>query len=147
MPCATTGSGSPPFRPPHVEDSPETRGLWWVSAEGRTVTGMRSAGEPMIEGERASLVLAAVLNLRIRSKHDGTVLLAGSADARAMAALVRAVDRLGIRMRSLSPAELVDPANGYAERRAEAFTIVVQRAMGAYGMTVAPWQYQLSEAS
>jgi hypothetical protein len=111
------------------------------------VTGMGSAGEPMIEGERASLVLAAVLALRIRSKHDGTVLLAGSGDPRAMAALVRAVDRLEKRMRCLSTADLVDPANGYAACRCEAFAIVVQRAMEAYGMTVAPWQYQLSDAS
>lgn len=101
----------------------------------------------MIEGERASLVLAAVLGLRVRSKHDGTVRLAGTADPRAMAALVRAVDRLEKRMRSLSRSDLVDQAYGYAERRGEAFTIVAQRAMEAYGMTVPPWQYQLSDAS
>ncbi|WP_286277161.1 hypothetical protein [Naasia aerilata] len=108
---------------------------------------MGSAGEPMIEGERASLLLAAVLGLRIRSKHDGTVRLAGTADPRAMAALVRAVDRLEKRMRALGSSDLADQASSYAERRGEAFTIVAQRAMGAYGMTVAPWEYQLSDAS
>ena len=101
----------------------------------------------MIEGERASLVLAAVLSLRIRSKHDGTVELAGTADPRAMAALVRAVDRLEKRMRALGPADLVEQASTYAERRGAAFAIVAERAMGAYGMTVAPWAYQLSDAS
>ncbi len=111
------------------------------------MTGMGSAGEPMIEGERASLVLAAVLSMRIRSRHGGTVQLAGHADARAMAALVRAVDRVEMRMRSLGPADLVEQASTYAERRGEAFAIVAQRAMGAYGMTVAPWAYQLSDAS
>lgn len=99
----------------------------------------------MIEGERASLVLAAVLSLRIHSKHDGTVRLAGRADPRAMAALIRAVDRVETRMRSLRTPDLV--AQGYAARRGEAFTIVARRAMEAYGMTVAPWQYQLSDAS
>ena len=116
-----------------------------MSVEGRTVTGMGSAGEPMIEGERASLVLAAVLSMRIRSKHDGTVQLAGHADARAMAALTRAVDRVEKRMRALDASGLV--GHTYAERRGEAFAIVAQRAMGAYGMTVAPWAYQLSDAS
>jgi hypothetical protein len=111
------------------------------------VTVMGSAGEPMIEGERASLVLAAVLSMRIRSKHDGTVQLAGHADPRAMAALIRAVDRVEKRMRSLGSGDLVEQANGYAARRGEAFAIVAQRAMGTYGMTVAPWQYQLSDAS
>ncbi len=101
----------------------------------------------MIEGERASLVLAAVLSMRIRSKHGGTVRLAGTADPRAMAALVRAVDRLEMRMRTLSGPDLVEQANTHAERRAEAFVIVPRRAMGAYGMTVAPWAYQLNDAS
>ncbi|HEY8588145.1 MAG TPA: hypothetical protein VIL55_01205 [Naasia sp.] len=108
---------------------------------------MGSAGEPMIEGERASLILAAVLSMRIRSKHDGTVQLAGTADPRAMAALVRAVDRVEKRMRTLGSADLVEQATSYSERRGEAFSIIAQRAMGAYGMTVAPWQHQLSDAS
>lgn len=101
----------------------------------------------MIEGERASLILAAVLSMRIRSKHDGTVQLAGTADPRAMAALVRAIDRVEKRMRALGSVDLVEQAGSYSERRGEAFSIVAQRAMGAYGMTVAPWQYQLSDAS
>ncbi|MCU1437131.1 MAG: hypothetical protein JWP66_218 [Naasia sp.] len=101
----------------------------------------------MIEGERASLILAAVLSMRIRSKRDGTVQLAGTADPRAMAALVRAVNRVELRMRSLGGIDLVEQANSYAERRGEAFSIVAKRAMGAYGMTVAPWQHQLSGAS
>ncbi len=111
------------------------------------MTGMESPREPMIEGERASLILAAVLSMRVCGRHGHTLRLAGTADPRSMAALIRAVDRLEKRMRSLGTTDLVDQASSYAERRGEAFAIVAQRAMDAYGMTVAPWAYQLSDAS
>lgn len=104
---------------------------------------MTTPSEPLVEGEPASLVLRAVLSFRIKSRHDGLVGLAGTADPDSMAALRRAMTRVEARLRRLEsnrPAALQTTPSIAA---GEAFDIVARRAMRAYGMTVAPWQHQL----